>query len=343
MLKTTITMSALALCALSVSAVAQTSPPAQVAIKLAANMPSLTDAAKKDTFTVELGDSAIVSKFELLCQTGRTSYGIINVERGCQVSGNGSVIAPGNKKLPRTQYKGGYSVASDSTADASRMEVSYLAVGKAPASGEKFKGAMNLKPKLNAGGTSALRDAVLKKLGAGGSVIDDRTDTIRLNRLFVPSSGLPSDKGCYWNGTMVWAYQTETWYLDLTSLCDDTATGPKEYKLKGNMPWTDTPGEEGKEQLDLTLTLPGKDSFGDEALFASQTGDTDLFATVDGIAGQILLVPGADVKTIVDGKEDTIAGSYEGSGTFTGTNIPLNVVRSLATVFTINLSGLIGG
>ncbi|BCJ91043.1 hypothetical protein IZ6_17780 [Terrihabitans soli] len=343
-MKTTIILTA-AMSAVAFAAAAQTPPkPAKVDIKLVADMPSLTNATKKDLFTAELSDSAIAGKFELSCQAGRTSYGVINVERGCQVGGNGSVLAPDGRKLPRTQYKGGFSVATgDGSTDVTKMEISYLALGKAPAASERFKGSLNLKPQLNSGGVTALRTEVLKKLGAGGSVIDERTDTIKLNRFYVPSAGLPSDKGCYWNGTLLWAYQTETWYIDVAAMCDEQGVGAKEYKFKGNMPWTDSPGEEGKQQLDLTLTMPGKDSFGDEALFASQTGDTDLFASVDGISGQILLVPGADVKVKVDGVEDEVPGSYEGTGSFTGTSVPLNVVRSFATVLTINLSSLLGG
>jgi len=54
----------------------------------------------------------------------------------------------------------------------------------------------------------------------------------------VPSAGLPSDKGCVWNGDMVYSYQTESWFMDIKAKCSG-----KEFALKGNMPFTETPNK----------------------------------------------------------------------------------------------------
>ena len=133
---------------------------------------------------------------------------------------------------------------SDGYTDGTTLMINYLAVGKVAPSTTAFSGSMNLKPEVTSTGAAALRDVVLKKLNSGGNLIDQRVDTVDLSRLFIPSAGLPSDKGCTWSGNMVFAYQTESWFLDLAANCDG-----KEYSLKGNMPWTDSPGVENQTQM----------------------------------------------------------------------------------------------
>jgi len=238
------------------TAFAQTTPPpATVAFTTAASMPSLKDDTKKDTFQVGLSDSQVLTTLQLTCQAGRSRLLILHTDRACEVSGNGSIINPSNgQKLQRTQYMGGYTVKSDGSTDGSTMSINYLALGKAPASTTQFSGNMNLRPENTSTGAAAIRDAVLKKINAdntSGAVIDQRVDTVDISRLYIPSAGFPSDKGCTWSGNMVFAYQTNSWFMNLTGNCNG-----KDYAMKGNMPWTKTPGVDAQTQYDLTLTLP---------------------------------------------------------------------------------------
>lgn len=331
---------AAALLLVATPVVAQQPAAPVVKFEATADMPSVKDNTKRDAFGVGLSDAQIVTAYRLSCQAGRTKLGgLVRVERGCQVSGNGSVVAPGGATKPRVQYQGGYLVKSDGSTDASTIAVEYLALGKVPASSAKFGGMMTLKPELTSTGAAQLKEVVLKQLKSDSEgLIDDRTDTIDLNRLIIPSAGLPSDTGVTWNGNMVYAYQTESWYINATAFF-----GGKEYKLKGNMAWSETAGVDGQTQYDLTLTIPGQNDLGDAALFSSATDNSDLFATVDGISGQIIMKEGSNVMVMVDGKETKTPTSLTASGTFTGTNVPLEVVRSFATIIAINSSGFFGG
>jgi hypothetical protein len=337
-----IAISAVLLAAAATGAFAQTTPaPATVNFTTNAHMPSLKDDTKKDTFTVGLQDAQVITTLNLTCQAGRTKLLVFRQDRACEVSGNGSIINPGNQqKLPRTLYQGGYTVTKDGTTDGSTMSINYLALGKVAASVQQFSGSMNLKPENTSTGAAAIRDAVLKKLNAdntSGGVIDQRVDTVDLNKLYIPGAGFPSDKGCSWNGNMVFAYQTNSWFLDLTASCDG-----KDYRLKGNMPWTDTPGVQDQTQYDLTLTVPNDKVSSDDALFASDTGNADLFATVDGISGKIIMKQSAYVTTTVDGVEQNNPSQVDASGSFTGTNVPLDTVRSFATLMGLLSENLFG-
>lgn len=331
-------LSALAV-SLPMAAVAQTVP-ATVTFGAAANMPSLTDNTKKDTFSVDIADGQVVTRLELTCSAGRTDLLIIRQDKACAVGGNGSIINPSNNQaLPRTQYAGGYTVKSDGYTDGSGLTINYLALGKVAPSSASFTGSMNLRPETTSTGAQGLRDAVLRQLNAtsGGSVIDDRVDTVDLNNLFIPSAGLPSDPGCSWSGNMIFAYQTDSWFMDLKANC-----GGKEYALKGNMPWTDSPGVENQTQYDLTLTLPSESVLGDDALFASSDANADLFSVADGVSAQIIMKESRRVTIKVDGVDTSTPSRVEASGSFTGTNVPVEVVRSLATLFGLLSSNLFG-
>ena len=308
-----------------------------VQIKVTADMPSLLDKNKNDNFKFEIADSQVVLAMDLLCQQGGTSWGVIRRDRACKVGGKGSIVAPDKKLFPRIQYMGGFQVSKDGYTDANQLKVSYLAVGSVPASSGSFTGSLTLKPELTSSGANALKESVLGKLKAtsgGASVIDNRTDTIELSGLSIPSSGMPSDKGCTWRGSMIYAYQTESWYMDVVAACAD-----KEYKLKGNMPWTKADGKDA--QYDLTLTLPAAGVSNDDALF-SAAGDAGLFAKADGIAGQIIMKESRMVKVKVDGKETENASLIEAAGSFTGTRVPLEVVRSFSVMFGILSQGIFG-
>ena len=223
-----------------------------------ASMPSLRDAALKDTFTVGLADKQVETTLKITCQAAQG--GIISGQNeSCAVTGNGALINPNNgQKLQRTQYAGGWVVKSDGFTDGATMAVNYLAVGKVPATNGRFAGTLMLKPENPSTAASLLRDTILKKIKVSESgLIDERVDTVQFNNFTVPSAGLPSDKGCVWNGDMVYSYQTESWFIEITAKC-----GGKEYPLKGNMPFTSTPNVGNQNQYDLTLTLPSDDAVG---------------------------------------------------------------------------------
>lgn len=312
----------------------QVTPPA-VQFKATADMQSLLNKDRNDTFSVFVGDQQIQTNLTLVCQPGTTKYFVMSKKRGCSTVGNGALITPTKERLPRTQYMGGYVVEKDGFTDTSTLRINYLAVGRSEASSAGFSGSMNLKPELTSSGAQSLVDTVLRKAnetaGTGTTLIDKRVDTIDLNRVTIPSAGLNSDKGCAWSGNMVFSYQTKSWYMDLNASC-----AGKEYKLKGNMPWTDTPNVADQTQYDLTLTLPqaGMEAGSDAALFA-KSGDDDLFAKADGISAQIIMKQSRNVKVKVDGVDTDNPSYVDASGTFTGTRIPLEAVRSFATLFAL--------
>jgi len=284
----------------------------------------------------------VETTLSLTCQAGHSHLLVLHTNRACEVSGSGLIINPANgQKLQRTQYVGGYTVQADGSTDGSAMSINYLALGKAPATVTPFSGTMNLKPENTSTGAAAIRDAVLKKINADnttGAVIDQRVDTVDLSKLFIPSAGFPSDKGCSWTGNMVFAYQTNSWFMDLTATCDS-----KDYKLKGNMPWTDTAGVQDQTEYNLTLTVPSATMTSDAALFANTTGaNADLFATVDGVTGKIIMKQSNYVTTTVDGVDQSNPSQVDASGSLTGTNVPLDTVRSLGILFGLLSENLFG-
>ena len=110
-----------------------------------ASMPSLRDAAAKDSFTVGLSDARIETSLKIVCQAAQGGL-ISGQNESCAVTGNGALINPSNgQKLQRTQYAGGWVVKSDGFSDGATMAVNYLAVGKVPASNARFAGSMTVK------------------------------------------------------------------------------------------------------------------------------------------------------------------------------------------------------
>jgi hypothetical protein len=299
-----------------------------VAFTMKASMQSLRDAANNDSFTIGLSDAKIESSLKITCQAA--TAGIVSGQaESCAVTGNGALVNPSNgQKLQRTQYSGGWVVKSDGFTDGANLAVNYLALGKVPASNGRFAGTMMLKPDVPSTAASLLRDTILarsKKTESG--LIDERVDTVQFNNFTVPSAGLPSDKGCVWNGDMVYSYQTSSWFIDVRAKCSG-----KEFPLKGNMPLTDTPNIGNQKQYDLVLTLPSADASTDEALFAAPEGDADLFAAADGISGQIIMKESGYVDVEVDGKTDKLPTEIDATGSFNGQNIPLEAVRSFSTI-----------
>lgn len=302
-----------------------------VTFTMKANMPSLRDDTQKDTFTVGVADTKVDTNFKITCLSAQGGL-ISGTNESCAVTGTGSLINPANgKKVPRTQYSGGWIVKSDGFTDGANLAVNYLALGKVPASNSRFSGSMMLKPENPSTTASLLRDSILKKIKTQETgLIDERVDTIQFVNFTTPSAGLPSDKGCVWNGDMVYSYQTESWFMQVAAKC-----GSKEYKLKGNMPFTETPNVGNQHQYDLTLTLPAAEESSDDALFAQPTGDQDLFAAADGISGQIIMKESGYVDVEVDGQMDKVASQIEATGSFSGQNVPVDAVRSFAMIVAI--------
>lgn len=294
-----------------------------------ASMQSLRDVANKDAFTIGIADKQVESALKITCQGAKAGL-ISGQAESCAVTGSGALINPANgQKLQRTQYAGGWVVKSDGFTEGATMSVNYLALGKVPASNSNFAGSMMLKPDVPSTGASLLRDTILKKMKkTEKGLIDERVDTVQFNNFTVPSAGLPSDKGCIWNGDMIYSYQTSSWFMDLKAKCNN-----KELALKGNMPLTETPNVGNQKQYDLVLTLPSAEVASDDALFASAAdGDQDLFAAADGISGQIIMKESAYVDVEVDGAVDKLASEIDATGSFTGQNVPIEAVRSFGTI-----------
>ena len=71
------------------------------------------------------------------------------------------------------------------------------------------------------------------------------------------------------------------------------------------------------------------------SMFAAPEGDADLFATADGITGQIIMKESGYVDVEVDGAMDKVASEIDASGSFSGQNVPLEAVRSFSTIVAI--------
>ena len=117
--------------------------PAVVTFAGEANMPSLKDAKARDKFNLTLSDAQVITTFNLECKGGTSALGgLVKGNEECAVAGNGTIINPRNaaEKFPRTQYSGGFVVQPDGATDMSKVLVSYLAVGKVPASSGNLTG-----------------------------------------------------------------------------------------------------------------------------------------------------------------------------------------------------------
>ena len=296
-----------------------------------AHMPSLNDAAANDHFSVGVSDKQIETNLDVKCEAPKSGL-LGGRDRSCAVSGIGSIINPGNgQKLQRTQYMGGWAVKSNGYTDATTMSANYLAVGKVAASNSPFSGSMMLKPETPSSGAIQMRDSVMANLKAqqSSTLIDTRVDTVQFNNFTLPSTGFPSDKGCVWNGDMIYAYQTQSWFMNIKLKCND-----KEVVLKGNMPFTETKNVGNQHQYDLTLMVPNTDSQNDAALFAKGS-DTDLFAAADGLSGQVIMKESAVVDVIFEGHTDKVPIDIDASGTISANNVPIEVARSFAMVMGI--------
>jgi len=316
---------------------ARAEAPATVTFGGEANMPSLKDPKQHDKFNIVVSDTQVVTSFNVQCRAGTSALGgLVKANEECAVTGNGSIINPNNadQKFPRAQYTGGFVVQPDGATDMSKVLVNYLPVGKVPASSSTLTGVIKLKPENPSPTAGLLKELVLKNLrsqaGDTGSMLDTRVDTVEIPDLFLPSAGFTSDQGCNWRGSMAFAYQSESWFMDLTATC-----GGKSFAMKGNMPWVDAPGAKDRTQYNLVLTLPSSEAASDAAMFATPTGDTDMFASANGISGTINMDESMYVDTMVDGKTEHLPMRSKLSGSITGHGVPLDTVRSFANLIAI--------
>jgi len=322
-----------------------TPPPADVTFTLDANMQTLKhpdDGNARDIFSVELKDAQVDTIWNWACTSGRDTFGGLgHADKICGFQGGSAGKVRNPKKadtdptawIVRTQFQGQFTVSKDGTTDMSTMSINYLPNGK-PAT---FGGSMNLKPELTSGNAfTGLKDTVLKKLQLDSSTpIDTRVDTIDWNRVYVPSAGLPSDKGCTWeNSHAAFPYQTFAWYLDLKATCvsmnpttkqDETAV----YSLSGNMPFIGDNTVEGDTSYNLVLTLGGGDAQTDADLFVDSSDDS-LFADVTGITGTITMHNSQIASLTLDGAPIKNPVLVKAEGKLSGSGVPLQVVRSLA-------------
>jgi len=312
--------------------------PATVNFTDVADMPGLTDPSQKNTFTVGISDAQIDMHLTITCSAGGSSLLVFHKDKVCGLAGNGSVINPTNKQAyPRTQYQGGYDVTAAGSAEGSEMSANYLQLGSAPAGSTPFGGRLKLKAQLSASGMDAVEQSVYDKLQLGSAAangtIDKRLDSVGFDGFFVPGAGWPDDKGCTWDGKMVFAYQTNSWFIELMGDC-----GGQKYDLKGNMPWTEVKGQSNQMNYTLNLALPTTASVGDAALFNT----VDMFAQVPGVQATILQ-KNSDIVTVkVDNQDTDTPAHVEASGTITGTGVPLPVVRSLAVILGLLSDNLFG-
>lgn len=297
---------------------------------------SLKDPEKRDHFDIVLGAAEIKTSLNLECQSGASSWGgLVRKDEACSVTGYGDISKNG-KSGRRVEYSGGFVIKTDGTTEGETLMANYLAMGKVPASQNNFSGYMMMKPENPSKGAMELLEIGKKKVGAGsGGLVDERIDSVELKGFYIPSAGIPNDKGCSWSGDMVFFYQTESWVINLKASCvlrkdgQDMATV---YDFKGNMPWVKS--GEAQTRYDLNLTMG--DNAGDadaDALFAA--GDDDLFASVDGIMGSIVMNESNYVPVMVEGVEEMLPVNISITGELVGTNVPVETTRSLGTLLAI--------
>lgn len=312
-----------------------------VDFKLTGNQQSLRDPSKLDEYSITLSDREVLTQLAVSCQAGASKFGgLVRTDEKCEVKGNGSVVNPSSgEKLPRTQYLGGYVIDAkrDGVTDMASIKVNYLAIGNIQPSAGNFGGNAVLLPENPPPSVAAMKqmlDAQLRGAAGAGDqvVINDAMDSVKLENFQTPSAGFPSDKGCVWNGDMVYAYATESWLMDLTARCGDQT-----FTLQGNMPWVDVEGEsDHNAKYVLNLTVPTASGASDAGMWMTASGDDALFATANGIKGTIKMQQTGLVKVEIEkGVFDDVATQMEAKATFTGTGLPLGVVRSFATMMSV--------
>jgi hypothetical protein len=321
------------------SVFAQDAPAAVVNITENASMLSLKDNSKVDTFKINLSDYQVITDLTVTCSPGSAGHlgGLFGrQQQECAVGGNGKIIDPKNAehKIPRTQYGGSLKVEDTGDVDGSLMNISYTPTGQA-----SFSGMMVLKPEHPSQSAMDLTKSLMTKFNkdkGASDVIDDRTDTIALANFCIPSAGFPGDKGTCWKGDGVYSYQKSAWYFNLTA-----SFGGKDYQLQGNMPWIDSTTTKDQAEYDVTLVSASPTDATADALFATDDPNS-LFAASPGITGTLTMAEGGYTDYNVKGKTQTIPYLIDMKGTLTGTQVPVEVVRSFATLISVASRAMLG-
>ncbi len=328
------------------AAFAQSTPPASVTLTGTADMPSISTKDALDHFTFTVADAQFSTQLSLECTgAGRNALLFIRMDRICafQRGSDGAILNPKTgAKLPRAQYVGSYTVTKTGFTDAETLAVNYLAASEKLKAEPNvfFGGALNLKPEQTSTGAAGLKQAILNKLaGAGEGLTNSAVDTIDFNNFVIPSPGMPSsfNQEVTWSGNAAYSYQTYSWYFNVKAEYKGTT-----YAFQGNMPFTgDSESEGGVAYYDAVLSLPdtGTDAPAADAsfddLFTETDAGGDLFAQANGISAHIEMTNSRITETKVDGELIKTPGRVVVNGTFTGQGVPLEVVRSFATVIAI--------
>ena len=313
---------------------------ATVNVKENASMLSLKDASKNDTYTVDLSDSQVLSHLILTCTPGSAGHlgGLIGRSNLlCGLTGSGMIINPKdpNQKVARTTFGGSYKVEDSGNVDATQMNIDYSP--PSPTAESSFQGSLELKPEhpsvTASGFASSLLDQFNKDKKAG-EVVDSRVDTLSFSNFCTPSAGFPSDKGTCWSGEGAFPYQKSAWYFTLKA----TYNG-KDYSFAGNMPYIDDTATTADQfEYDVQLvenTGATNDQASTDALFADPTDPSNLFAAKPGIDGKLILNATDYTDYSVQGQVQHIPYLIGVTGQLTGTQVPLDVVRSFATIVSL--------
>lgn len=292
----------------------------QVTLKLNINQPSLFDGNTRDLFAGSVDDSSGTTAIELVCSAGASGFaGIGRVDEACSVKGMGKIKNPKNpaQSLERIGYTGGFTVQAkkDGYTPLNTVKVDYARLGSAPAESTSFGGHAIMMPENPSASARALGASLVKRLqekaaGAEAVEFDTRLDSVRFEGVTVPHVGLADTKSCTWTGDLIYAYANDSWQGAFDVLC-----GTTKYRLEGNMPLRDVDGSSRTQTYAVNFVVPGAGG-GDP--FAA----ADPFATVDGISGTLTLDNSGRMN------EDEVYEKVQVNGTLTGTNVPLEAVRS---------------
>lgn len=299
-----------------------------VTLTMDINQPSLFAADQKDDFKSTIDDRSGTTAFDLLCSAGASAWlGLSRIDQACALSGSGSIKNPSNtsQSLPRISYSGGYTVVAkqDGYTNATTMLANYLRAGSAPAQNSSFKGSLVLKPEKPSQSASQLGADLIKNLqqtatGTTAVTYNTQIDSVRFDSFTVPDVGQRDSTACTWTGDAIYAYANNAWQLKLDVKCGD-----KNFKVEGNMPLVDAAaGSDWQQEYDLNLVLPG---VGGGDPFAA----ADPFAKVDGITGVVKL------KNSGRATKDGVYERVHVDGQFTGTGVPLEMVRGYAEIMAV--------
>jgi hypothetical protein len=301
-----------------------------VTFTMQVQQPSLFDSDRRDVFQSTVDDRSGTSSFEVTCSAGASAWlGLSRIDEACSVTGSGIIKNPNNpaQTLPRINYLGGFTIEADSDGytNVTTILANYLRAGAAGAENTSFKGNVIMMPENPSASAQALSNRLLDNLrstATGTSAVEFSTeiDSIRFENFTVPHVGLGDTQSCSWTGDAIYAYANDAWQMEFDVKCGDDT-----FRLEGNMPLLDAPaGSAHNEEYALSLVLPGAGGAGGDPFAAA-----DPFATVDGLTGVLRM------SNTGRSNEDGVYESVKVEGEFTGTGLPLELVRSYAQIMSI--------